>query len=113
MNNYIQDSPAKHLRKSEAAVCRIVCLECKAKLDSNLEGFKVHVRDNASEYSYLTSDTAIADAFRWISLISPHTSIAPQPETKPISYEQLVAEVKGIYAGLVMIETKCIKVNNA
>lgn len=25
-----------------------------------------------------------------------------QPETRPISQEQLVAEVKGIYAGLVM-----------
>lgn len=37
----------------------------------------------------------------------------PQPETRPISQEQLVAEVKGIYAGLVMVETKCIEVDNA
>lgn len=36
-----------------------------------------------------------------------------QPETKPISQDQLVAEVKGIYAGLVMVETKCIEVDNA
>ncbi|KAK4106998.1 hypothetical protein N656DRAFT_785782 [Canariomyces notabilis] len=36
-----------------------------------------------------------------------------QPETRPISQEQLVAEVKGIYAGLVMVETKCIEVDNA
>lgn len=35
-----------------------------------------------------------------------------QPETKPISQEQLVAEVKGIYAGLVMVEAKCIEVDN-
>jgi hypothetical protein len=33
-----------------------------------------------------------------------------QPETRPISQEQLVAEVKGIYAGLVMVEAKCIEV---
>ncbi len=32
-----------------------------------------------------------------------------QPETRPISQEQLVAEVKGIYAGLVMVESKCIE----
>ncbi|KAF4987736.1 hypothetical protein FDECE_15319, partial [Fusarium decemcellulare] len=32
-----------------------------------------------------------------------------QPETRPISQDQLVAEVKGIYAGLVMVETKCIE----
>ena len=30
-----------------------------------------------------------------------------QPETRPISHEQLVVEVKGIYAGIVMVETKC------
>ncbi|KAH8909360.1 hypothetical protein BR93DRAFT_863699, partial [Coniochaeta sp. PMI_546] len=36
-----------------------------------------------------------------------------QPETRPISQEQLVAEVKGIYAGLIMVEAKCIEVDNA
>ncbi|KAK7414274.1 hypothetical protein QQX98_006871 [Neonectria punicea] len=36
-----------------------------------------------------------------------------QPETRPISQDQLVAEVKGIYAGLVMVEAKCIEVDNA
>jgi len=35
-----------------------------------------------------------------------------QPETRPISQDQLVAEVRGIYAGLVMVETKCIEVDN-
>ena len=35
-----------------------------------------------------------------------------QPETRPISHEQLVHEVKGIYAGLVMVEAKCIDVDN-
>ncbi len=38
--------------------------------------------------------------------------IIRQPETRPISQEQLVAEVKGIYAGLVMVEAKCIEVDN-
>ncbi|KAI1160979.1 hypothetical protein F5B18DRAFT_663493 [Nemania serpens] len=36
-----------------------------------------------------------------------------QPETRPIGQEQLVAEVKGIYAGLMMVESKCIEVDNA
>nr|XP_036577376.1 uncharacterized protein CTRU02_12609 [Colletotrichum truncatum]KAF6784347.1 hypothetical protein CTRU02_12609 [Colletotrichum truncatum] len=48
----------------------------------------------------------------------PHTLddtevLIKQPETRPISQEQLVAEVKGIYAGLVMVESKCIEVDNA
>ncbi|RSL80604.1 hypothetical protein CDV31_017109, partial [Fusarium ambrosium] len=37
----------------------------------------------------------------------------PQPETRPISQDQLVAEVKGIYAGLVMVEAKCREVDDA
>ncbi|KPM35382.1 hypothetical protein AK830_g11185 [Neonectria ditissima] len=41
------------------------------------------------------------------------TTMMLQPETRPISQDQLVAEVKGIYAGLVMVETKCIEVDNA
>ncbi|KAL6866793.1 hypothetical protein J3F83DRAFT_761745 [Trichoderma novae-zelandiae] len=41
------------------------------------------------------------------------THMIRQPETRPISQEQLVAEVKGIYAGLVMVESKCIEVDNA
>ncbi|KAI9649245.1 hypothetical protein NHQ30_001813 [Ciborinia camelliae] len=43
---------------------------------------------------------------------SQEYSIILQPETRPISQEQLVAEVKGIYAGLVMVEAKCIEVDN-
>ncbi|KAK6335811.1 hypothetical protein TWF730_003188 [Orbilia blumenaviensis] len=40
------------------------------------------------------------------------TELILQPETRPISQEQLVAEVKGIYAGLVMVEAKCIEVDS-
>ncbi len=31
-----------------------------------------------------------------------------QPQTRPISHDQLVVEVKGIYAGLVMVESICV-----
>ncbi|KAI0125137.1 hypothetical protein BJ170DRAFT_489516 [Xylariales sp. AK1849] len=47
------------------------------------------------------------------SLDEEPTALIKQPETRPISQEQLVAEVKGIYAGLVMVESKCIEVDNA
>ncbi|KAH8730525.1 hypothetical protein GQ44DRAFT_606574, partial [Phaeosphaeriaceae sp. PMI808] len=36
-----------------------------------------------------------------------------QPDSRPISQEQLPAEVKSIYAGLAMVETKCIHVDRA
>ena len=35
-----------------------------------------------------------------------------QPETRPVPYDQLVDEVKGIYGGLVMVEAKCIEVDD-
>ena len=38
------------------------------------------------------------------------TSMLLQPETRPITHEQLVNEVKGIYAGLVMVERKCVEI---
>src|SRR6202012_4691469 len=38
------------------------------------------------------------------------TRMLLQPETRPISQEQLVNEVKGIYAGLVMVEKKCVEI---
>jgi hypothetical protein len=41
----------------------------------------------------------------------PQPDLLLQPETRPISHEQLVVEVKGIYAGLVMVEAKCIDVD--
>ncbi|KPM39342.1 hypothetical protein AK830_g7175 [Neonectria ditissima] len=47
------------------------------------------------------------------SAMTDHGGMLKQPETRPISQEQLVAEVKSIYAGLVMVETKCIEVDNA
>lgn len=40
---------------------------------------------------------------------APSAEMIWQPETQPIPHDQLVAEVKGIYAGLVMIESKCIE----
>ena len=40
-----------------------------------------------------------------------HDAIILQPECRPISHEQLVVEVKGIYAGLVMVEAKCIDID--
>ena len=32
-----------------------------------------------------------------------------KPEKRPISHEQMATEVKGIYAGLIMVEAKCIQ----
>lgn len=41
----------------------------------------------------------------------PH-DIDLQPKTSPISQKPLGPEAKGIYAGLVMVEAKCIEVDN-
>ena len=41
------------------------------------------------------------------------SGLLPQPEALPISQDQLAAEVKGIYAGLIMVESKCINIDTA
>ena len=41
------------------------------------------------------------------------TSLLLQPDTKPITQEQLINEVKGIYAGLVMVEKKAVEITQA
>ncbi|KAF2198880.1 hypothetical protein GQ43DRAFT_377600 [Delitschia confertaspora ATCC 74209] len=44
---------------------------------------------------------------------SRHPDLLLQPESRPISQEQLASEVKSIYAGLTMVEAKCIHVDRA
>jgi hypothetical protein len=42
---------------------------------------------------------------------SRDSTILLQPETRPITQEQLVNEVKGICAGLVMVKKKCVEID--
>jgi hypothetical protein len=49
-----------------------------------------------------------------VSVDDPSTmAMIKEPETRPISQDQLINEVKVIYAGLVMVESKCIEVDDA
>ena len=72
------------------------------------------LNDNTTGASLETSsqmDSSSVDQFdsdQWSEL---EPELLLQPETRPISHEQLVTEVKGIYAGLVMVEAKCIDVD--
>jgi hypothetical protein len=47
----------------------------------------------------------------WPPFIGNSSTLLLQPEMRPITQEQLVKEVKGIYAGLVMVERRCIEVD--
>ncbi|KAF5694011.1 hypothetical protein FDENT_1315 [Fusarium denticulatum] len=60
----------------------------------------------------LAKDTARNDSLPYPAS-SSESKMMRHPEARPISQEELVAEVKGIYAGLVMVETKCIEVDKA
>ncbi|PVH67673.1 hypothetical protein DL98DRAFT_523196 [Cadophora sp. DSE1049] len=59
--------------------------------------------------------TTISGGYASIHSLPPANSnhdLIMQPETRPISQEQLIAEVKGIYEGLMIAEAKCIEVDN-
>ena len=70
-----------------------------------------HHAQNTGTTSTCSSKAIPAQASQGISEDESY-NILPQPETRPISQEQLNAEVKGIYAGLVLAEGKCIEVDN-
>ena len=42
-----------------------------------------------------------------------HYNMPREPESSPLSHEQLATEIKGIYGGLVMVEAKCINMDAA
>jgi hypothetical protein len=48
-------------------------------------------------------------------LLSPethdHLQIIKELETRPISSNKIIAEVKGIYAGLIIVEAKCCEID--
>ena len=52
-----------------------------------------------------TTIITVSQKARWPGLIL-------QPDSSAISEEQLTAEIKGIYAGLVIVEAKCINIDN-
>lgn len=73
---------------------------------SSSKPIKLEGKQSAIQDEIINATTQVMDA-DWD--LDPE--ILLQPETRPISHDQLVVEVKGIYAGLVMVEAKCIDVD--
>jgi hypothetical protein len=48
-----------------------------------------------------------------VAVLAPHERLRMirQPETRPIGSEQLICGVKGIYAGIIMVEARCCKID--
>jgi len=53
-----------------------------------------------------SSMTTVPEKARWPTLVL-------QPDSSPVSEDQLTTEIKGIYAGLVIVEAKCINIDAA
>ncbi|KAL8732259.1 MAG: hypothetical protein Q9166_002831 [cf. Caloplaca sp. 2 TL-2023] len=76
-------------------------------------------RDLATQSATRTKDSSLGSRngprpldFRHHANVETQPQMLLQPETRPISHAQLVVEVKGIYHGLVMVEQKCIEVDD-
>ncbi|KAG4281824.1 hypothetical protein FPRO06_10728 [Fusarium proliferatum] len=86
---------------------------CRAKFTAPVSPNKCANNDSPS----ITPRPLAKDTARTNSLPEPapgsDSKMVQYSETWPISQEQLVAGVKAIYAGLVMIETKCTEVDKA
>ncbi|KAF5613339.1 hypothetical protein F25303_14251 [Fusarium sp. NRRL 25303] len=119
----IQHRPRKAYARDDMSICRlpeqavnskcdIPPRHCRARSPAPVPPSKCANDSPSMALKPLAKDTAQSD-----SLPSPPSGIESkmmqQPENRPVSQEQLVAEVKGIYAGLVMVETECIEVEKA
>lgn len=76
-------------------------MSTEAKIE---EGIDRHHND-----SFHSQSPPLEDQFGKDSNEEPE--MLPQMERKPISHEQLVVEVKGIYAAIVIVEAKCIEIH--
>ena len=83
-----------------------LCLSTNRRLDTTLASGYARPPSEQSDYPELVGGQSDSDTW-----MDEEPKILLQPETRPISHEQLVVEVKGIYAGLVMVEAKCIDVD--
>ena len=71
--------------------------------------FQNHAPPHMESEQVITSSPSTSPIFNASS--ENDSEILLQPETRPITQEQLVNEVKGIYAGLVMVEKKCVEID--
>ena len=78
--------------------------------DQGGESPSSHQRPIVRDNSHITEDPSVSHLDDE-GVVDLEPRILLQPETRPITHDQLVVEVKGIYAGLVMVEAKCIDVD--
>ena len=77
-----------------------------AKITDMMKCFRTGIERPRINSAAKSSNTSLEDLDP-----EPDTSMLRQLETRPISHDQLVTEVKDIYAGLVMVEAKSIEVD--
>ncbi|KAK4628948.1 hypothetical protein CLAFUW4_08378 [Fulvia fulva] len=77
---------------------------------ASLEADKIpYANPGSSRHDGSTTNPPEAELVK-LPLTGQYPNVITSPD-KMISHEQLAAEVKGIYAGLVMVEAKCINVD--
>ena len=75
-------------------------IERKLNIKYNIEKLEENLATSADETDpYMGLDT------------EPEPEILLQPVTRAISHDQLIVEVKSIYVDLIMLEAKCIEIN--
>ncbi|KAF5582794.1 hypothetical protein FPCIR_9322 [Fusarium pseudocircinatum] len=120
----VQRTPGRAYARADMGIHRLPEQAVDLKYETPPWPCRPTCRSPLSPSNYVKSDSPpitprrlAKDTARNDSLPSPASSseskMMRDPESRPISQEELVAEVKAIYAGLVMVETKCIEVDKA
>ena len=83
-------------------------------VNDNIKAFKEHSGSEQQTSKNLSFPQPVDGmGFEDNEVLTVNSSILNQPDARPISQQQLAAEVKGIYCGLVMVENKCVNVISA
>ncbi|KAF5560109.1 hypothetical protein FPHYL_6791 [Fusarium phyllophilum] len=124
-NNHLKEQPRPHREyaRDDMGICtlpeqavnskyEIPPRRCRTRLSASVSPSKCVNNDSPSTTpKRLAEDTARNDSLP-IPAPGSESKLMRQPD-RPISHDQLVAEVKSIYAGLVMVESKCLEVDKA
>ena len=79
--------------------------------DKSTFGYSIHQSPSINPEVEGMASSSPGSSPSFNTFTNHHFEMILQPETRPTTLEQLLNEVKGIYARLVMVEKKCVEID--
>lgn len=103
--------PRRFVDPSNIASHSVACTRAQGLLKSPRKPFNTSPKTSSPRSAYSPGCPPHKSGSPMILTSKDDIRLLPQPDIRNISSEELQAEVKGIYAGLVLVEAKCIEID--